>query len=63
MCVEDGSKILVRKLREATGATFMDCKKALKETNGDIDAAISWLVENRLIVFSGNSYKAVKYWL
>ncbi|WP_411358568.1 translation elongation factor Ts [Pseudidiomarina salilacus] len=31
---------LVKELRERTGAGMMDCKKALEETNGDIDAAI-----------------------
>ncbi|MES2338446.1 MAG: translation elongation factor Ts, partial [Pseudomonadota bacterium] len=30
-------------LREKSGAGMMDCKKALTETNGDIDAAIDWL--------------------
>lgn len=34
---------LVKDLREQTGAGMMDCKKALTETNGDIEAAIDWL--------------------
>ena len=34
---------LVKDLRTATGAGMMDCKKALMETNGDLDAAIDWL--------------------
>lgn len=34
---------LVRELREATGAGMMDCKKALTEAAGDMDAAIDWL--------------------
>jgi elongation factor Ts len=34
---------LVKELREKTGAGMMDCKKALGETNGDLDAAIDWL--------------------
>ena len=34
---------LVKELREATGAGMMDCKKALGETGGDLDAAIDWL--------------------
>lgn len=33
----------VNKLRQMTGAGMMDCKKALAETNGDLDAAIDWL--------------------
>jgi len=31
---------LVKELRERTGAGMMDCKKALQETNGDIEQAI-----------------------
>ena len=34
------SASMVKELRERTGAGMMDCKKALQETNGDIDAAI-----------------------
>ena len=34
---------LVKKLRGTSGAGMMDCKKALEETGGDIDAAIDWL--------------------
>jgi len=34
---------LVKELREKSGAGMMDCKKALGETDGDIDAAIDWL--------------------
>ncbi|MEZ3468744.1 MAG: translation elongation factor Ts, partial [Schaedlerella sp.] len=37
---------LVKELREMTGAGMMDCKKALTETNGDIDAAIEYLRKN-----------------
>jgi len=37
------SPALVKELRERTGAGFMDCKKALAETNGDLDAAIELL--------------------
>jgi elongation factor Ts len=34
---------MVKDLRERSGAGMMDCKKALNETNGDIEAAIDWL--------------------
>ena len=34
---------LVKDLREKTGAGMMDCKNALKETNGDVEAGIDWL--------------------
>jgi len=33
----------VKELRERTSAGMMDCKAALKETNGDMEAAIDWL--------------------
>jgi elongation factor Ts len=38
----------VKKLREATGAGMMDCKKALTEANGDFDAALRLLREKGL---------------
>ena len=34
---------LVKELREKTSAGMMDCKKALNETNGDLEAAADWL--------------------
>ncbi|WP_439579409.1 translation elongation factor Ts [Elioraea sp.] len=34
---------LVKELREKTGAGMMDCKRALSETGGDLEAAIDWL--------------------
>src|ERR1700743_940152 len=34
---------LVKDLRDKTGAGIMDCKAALTETNGDMEAAIDWL--------------------
>jgi elongation factor Ts len=34
---------LVKELREKTGAGMMDCKRALAETNGDLEAAVDWL--------------------
>ncbi|MCY1602256.1 translation elongation factor Ts [Staphylococcus pettenkoferi] len=37
---------LVKELREKTGAGMMDCKKALTETDGDIDKAVDYLREN-----------------
>ncbi|CAA6808876.1 MAG: Translation elongation factor Ts [uncultured Sulfurovum sp.] len=38
----------IKKLRETTSAGMMDCKNALKETDGDFDAAIAWLREKGL---------------
>ncbi|MGN0427943.1 MAG: translation elongation factor Ts [Agathobacter sp.] len=37
---------MVKDLREMTGAGMMDCKKALNETNGDMDAAVEFLRKN-----------------
>src|SRR4029079_12197503 len=34
---------MVKDLREKTGAGMMDCKAALGETNGDMEAAVDWL--------------------
>src|SRR5689334_19525048 len=34
---------MVKELREKTGAGMMDCKSALTETSGDMEAAVDWL--------------------
>lgn len=39
---------MVKELREKTGAGMMDCKKALTEVNGDMDAAVDFLREKGL---------------
>lgn len=39
------SASLVKELREKTGAGMLDCKKALTECNGDVNAAADWLRE------------------
>lgn len=39
---------MVKELREKTGAGMMDCKKALSEVNGDMDAAVDFLREKGL---------------
>ena len=44
--VKDVPMELVKKLRDRTGAGMMDCKKALQETDGDLDKAILWLREH-----------------
>jgi elongation factor Ts len=36
---------MVNELRQRTGAGIMDCKRALTETSGDVDKAITWLRE------------------
>ena len=38
----------VKELRERTGAGFMDCKRALQESDGDVDAAVALLRERGL---------------
>ena len=37
------SASMVKELRDKTGAGMMDCKAALNETNGDLEAAVDWL--------------------
>lgn len=39
---------MVKELREKTGAGMMDCKKALTEVNGDMEAAVDFLREKGL---------------
>lgn len=39
---------LVKALRDKTDAGMMDCKKALNECNGDMDAAVKYLREKEL---------------
>jgi elongation factor Ts len=39
----DVSAALVKELRDKTGAGMMDCKRALGDTGGDIEAAVDWL--------------------
>ena len=40
----------VKELRDKTNAGMMDCKKALKETNGDLEQAVVYLREKGLAV-------------
>ena len=40
---------LVKELRDKTGAGMMDAKKALTETDGDMDAAVDWLRTKRAL--------------
>ena len=46
---------LVKDLRDRTGAGFMDCKKALTETDGDLDAAIALLKEKGVAKAAGRA--------
>ncbi len=48
----------VAALRKATGAGMMDCKKALEESNGDLEAAKIWLRERNLAGASKRSGRA-----
>lgn len=43
---------MVKELRDRTGAGMMDCKKALAETNGDVEAAADWLRKKGLAAAS-----------
>jgi elongation factor Ts len=46
---------LVKELRERTGVGFMDCKKALTETSGDLEAAIALLREKGQAAAAGKA--------
>ena len=52
------SASLVKDLREKTGAGMMDCKKALAENNGDIEAAVDWLRKKGLASAAKKSGRA-----
>ena len=49
---------MVKKLREQTGAGMMDCKKALTETNGDFDKAVTLLREKGIAVAAKRETKS-----
>ena len=40
---------MIQELREKTAAGMMDCKKALVESNGDIEAAADWLRQKGIV--------------
>jgi len=50
--------LLVRDLRDKTGAGMMDCKKALVESDGDMEAAIDWLRKKGLSAAAKKSGRA-----
>src|SRR5438067_13221509 len=49
---------LVRELREKTGAGMMDCKRALQDTNGDIEAAVVLLREKGMATAAKRAERA-----
>jgi elongation factor Ts len=49
---------MVKRLREMTGAGMMDCKAALAETGGDMDAAVDWLRKKGLAKAAKKSGRA-----
>src|SRR5512139_549632 len=49
---------MVKTLRDKTDAGMMDCKKALKETGGDMEAAIAYLRQKGLAVASKRAGRA-----
>ena len=50
----------VKLLREKTGAGMMDCKRALSESGGDIDRAVSYLREQGMLAASKKSSRDAK---
>src|ERR1700732_4092449 len=45
----------VKELREKTGAGIMDCKRALAETDGDLEKAVLWLREKGIAAAAGRA--------
>lgn len=54
------SKDIIKELRERTGIGIMDCKKALQETDGDMDKAIRLLKEKGAITAAKKNERTVK---
>jgi elongation factor Ts len=50
----------VKRLREATGAGIMDCKRALEETGGEYDKAVLWLREKGLSTAAKKAGRAAR---
>src|SRR5688572_3822633 len=50
----------VKRLREATGAGIMDCRRALEESGGDVDAAVLWLREKGLSTAAKKAGRAAR---
>ena len=46
---------LIQELREKTGAGIMDCKRALAETDGDLEKGIVWLREKGIAAAAGRA--------
>jgi elongation factor Ts len=55
MAATEITPALVKELRERTGVGFMDCKKALTETSGDLEAAIALLREKGQAAAAGKA--------
>ncbi len=51
---------MVKELREKTGAGMMDCKKALTETDGDFDKAVTYLREKGIAKAAGKAGRSTK---
>ncbi|HOC95984.1 MAG TPA: translation elongation factor Ts [Candidatus Cloacimonadota bacterium] len=54
------SASMVKELRERTAAGMMECRKALVETNGDMEAAIKYLRERGISKAEGKALRATK---
>jgi elongation factor Ts len=50
----------VKRLRDQTGAGIMDCKRALEESGGDVDAAVLWLREKGLSTAAKKAGRAAR---
>ena len=53
---------MVKELREMTGAGMMDCKKALNETDGNMDEAVEYLRKNgEARLLKSRTYRSRRY--
>ena len=52
---------MIKELREKTSAGMMDCKKALTETDGNMEEAVDWMVSQTLVFYEvfSNEVKAI----
>ena len=51
---------LIKQLREQTGAGMMECKKALEQSDGDLNRAVGWLQERGLLAAAKKASREAK---
>ncbi|RKY05418.1 elongation factor Ts [Candidatus Poribacteria bacterium] len=51
---------MIKELRQRTGAGVLDCKKALQETGGDMEAAVEWLRKKGISSYEKRKHRTAK---